>query len=318
MTKVKVDISITLKSVILLKKSPFTPSFSSVKLRRRDGVMYLQHKFSLYMKVVCSLCFIFIGSFSYSQINLSGKQGLLYIPDARFLNDGSFTFGYNYNPMKYSLGSPGKNAEQVLFANIVLSPRFDVTVSLLQLIATEQNKVSQGIGDRILDFRYLLLKEKKIQPSVAFVMSSPFTIHAFLLTHAVVGTKHIKFNPAINLGVTLGYGSPYFIYRNEDNTTNSNIFSSFKWQNKREYHGGRVLYLVGPFGGLNLKFKNIAGLMAEWDSQHLNVGAYITLWKSWTIQGGLLNKDKVMFGSSVQIPLLKSKKRIAKLDKNIY
>lgn len=301
-----------------LKKFHFTPSFSPLKSGRRDGVLYLQNKVPLYKKLIYSSFLFFISNFSYSQINLSGKQGLLYIPDARFLKDGSFTIGYNYNPIKYSLGSPDKNPEQVLFANIVLLPRLDVTVSLLQLIATEQNKVSQGIGDRILDFRYLLLKEKKLQPSVALVMSSPFTIHAFLLTHAVVATKHIQFSPSLNIGVTLGYGSPYFIYRNEDNTTNSNIFSSFKWQNKHEYHGGQVLYLVGPFGGLNLRFKNVVGIMAEWDSQRLNVGAYITLWKHWTIQGGLLNGNQVMFGNSFHIPLLKSKKRITRLDENIY
>ena len=52
--------------------------------------------------------------------------------------------------------------------------------------------------------------------------------------------------------------------------------------------------------------------MVEWDSQHLNVGAYALLFKHWTIQAGLLNGDQLTAGTSYSVPLLRLPKRLRK------
>ncbi|NBA85266.1 hypothetical protein GVN16_05810 [Emticicia sp. CRIBPO] len=245
-------------------------------------------------------------------MNLSGKSGLMYIPDALEVSDGMFSLGYNYNPVNYGLRSKGSNPERTLFANLTVVPRLDISFSLLQIISTNENKVKEALGDRQLDIRYLLMKEKEKWPSIAIALSTPFTIDAAMLTQVIVATKQFKLSENVGLEATAGYGSPYFLYRSEDNLTNSNIFSNMKWQKKSEYKFNNG-YLTGPFGGVKLDYQKKAGLMAEWDSQKLNLGAYGIIGKRWTVQAGLLNFDQVMFGSSFAVDLFKPTRKIEKL-----
>jgi hypothetical protein len=260
------------------------------------------------------LPFLFIFSFYkvYCQENISGKSGLMYIPDAKKMRDGVFKLGYVYNPVNYALRGKRVNPERILYTNLTIVPRLDITFSLLQKISTPENKASEALGDRQLDIRYLLVKESLRRPSLAIVLSSPFTIDAALLTQAIVLTKSIKLMNGFFLEPTVGYGSPYFVYRAESNYTNSNVFSNFKWQKKSEYKHNNG-YLTGPFGGVKLDYQRKAGIMAEWDSQKLNVGAYGIIGRRWTLQAGLLNFDQVMFGSSFAVDLFRPTTKVKKL-----
>lgn len=252
----------------------------------------------------------FLASFPlYAQINLSGKPGLMYTPSAVKTEDGTFRFGYNYNPMHYALRGRDKNAERILYANITIFSRLEININFLQMINSSRRKVKEALGDRQLDVRYLILKEKKNRPSLAVILTTPFTIDGAMLTHALVATKNFKLSPALRIEASAGYGSPWYLYRDESNLKNSNTFGGFKWQEKSKdrYHNH---YLQGPFGGAILHFRNYAGIMAEYDSQHVNVGAYAKLFKNWTIQAGLINGDKITFGTSYAISLLKPTKRL--------
>lgn len=247
-----------------------------------------------------------------AQINLSGKPGLIYIPSAEETADGTFRLGYNYNPLKYALRYPYKNPERVLFANVTLLKRLDVNLNFLQLVKVDGKKVRQGLGDRQLDLRYLLFKETKKRPSIALVMSSPFTIDAALLTHAVVATKKLELTHNFGLDLTAGYGSPWFVFRDVKNLENVSIFEGFKWQKKSDYIHNNG-YLVGPFGGAAVHFRRKLGLMVEYDSKNINIGLYGLLFNRWTVQAGLLNADQVTVGTSYSFSLLKPSKRLAKL-----
>lgn len=296
-----------------------TLSLISLLKRLKDKVSYW-HYFAESFKYCFSFIAVFACEFANAQMNLSGKSGLLYTPNAVAYIDGSVAIGYNYNPINYSLRYTHTNPEQVIFANINLLPRLSITLSLLQPVQTQKSKLKEGIGDRQVDISYLLIKENDKFPSLAIILSSPFMIETAMLTNVLVATKHFKLTPKLNLEANVGYGSPYILSREGDfqlNLSNSNVFSNLKFQKKSDfkYNNG---YLVGLFGGLKLSYQNKAGLMTEWDSQHLNVGVYATLWKKWTIQGGILNGDQFIFGSSFQIQLLKPKKRIAKLDEKVY
>lgn len=249
---------------------------------------------------------------SFAQTNLSGKPGLIYVPSAVALEDGAFRFGYNYNPIHYGMRGRNKNPERIWFAHLAVLPRLEVTVTLLQMIDSDIRDVSEGIGDRSMDFRYLLLKESKKRPSVAIVMTVPFTIDGAMLTHVLVATKNFTFNQYLSLELSTGYGSPFFIYRHNGaagTSLNSTFLSNFVVQKKSEWRY-KNHYLEGPFGGVALHFRKQAGLMLEYDSQHINVGAYATLFKRWTVQAGLLNGDQVMFGTSFGVNLLKLPSRI--------
>lgn len=277
-------------------------------MSKKDINMLLKRKGAKWLPFL----FILLGHLSFGQMNLSGKSGLMYIPDAAEIYDGTFRLGYNYNPVNYGLRNNMKNPERFFFGNLTIIPRLDISLSFLQMISTDTYKVKEALGDRQLDVRYLLAKEHKKSPSVAIALSTPFTIDAAMLTQVIVATKHFKLSEDVGLEATAGYGSPYFLYREEGNLTNSNIFSNMKWQKKSEYRYNNG-YLTGPFGGIKLDYQKKAGIMAEWDSQKLNVGAYGVIRKRWTVQAGLLNFDQVMFGSSFAVDLFKPTRKIEKL-----
>jgi hypothetical protein len=244
-----------------------------------------------------------------AQINNSGKPGIIFTPSAVETQEGLFRFGYNYVPVNYGLRRRGRNPERVIYANITILKRLEISASLLQLIATDKYKVREAIGDRQLDVRYLILKEKKNHPSLAVILTTPFTIDGAMLTHALVATKNFQLTQDLKLEASAGYGSPYYLYRDEKNLTNSSILSNFTWQKKSE-DKFKNHYLLGPFGGAVLHYKNVGGVMAEWDSRHVNVGAYARLFKCWTIQAGLLDGKQLTAGTSVAINLLKPSRRL--------
>lgn len=259
--------------------------------------------------ILLSFLFLFAISQSFAQVNLSGKPGLIYTPSAVATEDGLFRLGYNYNPIKYSLRRNGRNPERIIFANVTILKRLEINASLLQMIDTKKSNVKEGLGDRQLDLRYLILKETKNRPSLAVVMTTPFTIDGAMLTHVLVATKNFQVNENFKLEASAGYGSPYYLFRDVDNISNSSFLSGFKWQKKSEDRFPNH-YLLGAFGGALLHFRKWGGIMIEYDSKHINVGAYATLFKTWTVQAGLLNGDQVTVGTSFAFSLLKPSRRL--------
>lgn len=242
-------------------------------------------------------------------MNISGKPGLIYIPSAEVLEDGSFAIGYNYNPINYSFRFNKYNSESIAYVNLALLPRFEVNINLLNPNGPIPY-LGKGIGDRQVDLKYVFLTERKHRPSMAIILSAPFGIDNSLITNAIVATKHVDFTKAIEAVFTIGLGSPYSIYRADvNNKQDSNIFSDYTLVDKRDKP---YYYLVGPFGGAKISINRKGGFMLEWDSQHLNVGVYTTLFKHWTLQAGLLNGNQVTFGTSYSVNLLQLPKRLRK------
>ncbi len=281
------------------------------QIRRR----ICQKKLSTGIFLVLGFCCLFAPCVR-SQTNLSGKPGLLYVPSAEFVPEGRLTFGAVYNPKGYALSRRDRNAEAVMFANLTILPRLDININVLKAIGNPENPVIKDLGDRQLDVRYLILRERSNRPSLAIILSSPFTVDAAMLTHVLVATKTFELDSRWKVQGTLGLGSPYFIYRDASVRNNSSIFSSFKWQKKSEYFHNNG-YLVGLFGGAKLDFRDKAGFMVEYDSNHLNVGGYVRLFDRWTMQGGLINLDQVTFGTAYLFALSKPGRRLKQLyEKN--
>ncbi|MFD2934163.1 YjbH domain-containing protein [Spirosoma flavum] len=241
-----------------------------------------------------------------AQVNVSGKAGLMYIPSAELLEDGTFSMGYTLNPSNYAFRFNKKNSESIYFVNLVLLPRLEVNVNLL-MPNGPINFSGKGIGDRQIDLKYVVMTEKKKRPSMAIILSEPFGVSSSLVTYALAATKHVAVTKSINAGITVGMASPYSIYRDESDSHNDDIFSKFSWIDKRDQP---YKYLSGPFGGVKLTFAQKAGFMVEWDSQHLNVGAYALLFKHWTVQAGWLNGDQLTLGTSYALRLLRLPKRL--------
>lgn len=242
-----------------------------------------------------------------AQVNISGKAGLLYIPSAEVVEDGTVSAGYTFNPINYAIKFNKRNSESIYFVNLVVLPRFEITINLLRPNGSIPFKEG-GIGDRQLDLKYVFITEKGKRPSMAVILSTPFGVDNSLITEAVVVTKHVPVSRLLNAAVTVGLGSPYSIGR-RSNT--NDILSDFKVYDKRDLP---YYYLAGPFGGVKFNFDKKGGLMVEWDSQHLNVGAYALLFGHWTIQAGLLNGEQLTAGTSYSWPLLRLPKRLRKHD----
>lgn len=240
-----------------------------------------------------------------AQKNLSGKNGLIYIPSAVESLDGDFSFGYNYNPIEYALRGKNKYAEQILFANLDILPRLQVSFLLLQQRKDGKRKTRDGIGDRQLDIRYQILKEGKYKPALALILSSPFTIDAALQTHVLVATKTLKFSD-FSISPTLGIGSPYYLFRDEKNLNNGDIFSKFTWLKKSDDRYNNK-YLTGVFGGIKCSYLDKISLLAEWDGQKMNTGIAAKFFKKLETQVCVLNFDKLYVGASYTVNLKGSK-----------
>lgn len=266
-------------------------------------------KDNLILSFLLALC---LGITAQAQTNISGKSGLIYIPTAEQTDDGAFGFGYHYNPINYSVRYNRKNSEGIYFINLTIVPRLEININLLR-INNEVNRGRKGIGDRQLDIKYLILKETPRRPSLAIFVSAPFGIDNSLSTNVITASKTIEINNNFFADITAGYGSPFFVERNDSEKSNFNIFSNLKLKKKKELD---YQYLSGPIGGVKLRYAKIGGIMAEWDSQHINTGIYGTLFKRWTIQAGLLNFDQVTFGTSYAINLNPKAKRLQNNNEN--
>lgn len=250
-----------------------------------------------------------------AQVNISGKPGLMNIPTARVLPDGTFYIGYHYNPSNYDPRSANPNASvngganqssSIYYLTLALLPRLEVNINLFKANGALPLK-ERGIGDRQFDVKYAVLTERERRPSVAVIVSAPFGIDNSLVTYAAAATKNVTLSDAISAEVTLGFGSPYYFDRSDNQGNDFDIFSNYKLHNKNERPNP---YLSGPFGGVAIKVKKKAGGMIEWDSRHLNLGAYATLFTHWTVQAGVINFAQITVGTSYSISLFHLPKRL--------
>ena len=250
-----------------------------------------------------------------AQVNISGKAGLMNIPTARVLPDGTFYVGYHFNPDHYDLRSGNPNSSVgaapgqsngIFYATLVLLPRLEINISIFRVNGYIPLQ-ARGIGDRQFDVKYALLTERPRRPSVAVIVSAPFGIDNSLVTYAAAATKTITLTEALSTEVTVGYGSPFYFDRSDNKGNDYDIFSNYKLHNKNDRSNP---YLSGPFGGVSVMVRKRVGGMIEWDSRHLNVGAYARLFNHWTVQAGIINFDQVTVGTSYSLSLFHLPKRL--------
>lgn len=251
-----------------------------------------------------------------AQVNISGKPGLMNIPTARVLSDGTFHIGYHYNPSNYDPRVNDPNAvvstkvdpasSSIFYAHLAMLPRLEINLNIFRVNGYLPLK-ARGIGDRQFDIKYAVLTETERRPSVVVIASTPFGVDNSLVTYAVAATKNYALTEFVSAEVTAGFGSPFYFDRSDNGGNDFNLFSNYKLHNKNDRPNP---YLSGPFGGVVFRYKQQLGGMIEWDSRHVNVGAYATLFKHWTIQAGVINFDQITFGSSYAVSLLELPKRL--------
>jgi len=271
---------------------------------------------------VLTVC-LFISTSSLAQVNISGKPGLMNIPTARILADGTFQIGYHYNPSNYDprINDPNKvvsnnvtfQSGSIYYATLAVLPRLEINLNIFH-VNGELPLKARGIGDRQLDVKYAVLTESNRRPSVALILSTPFGVDNSLVTYAVAATKNYTLSESISAELTAGFGSPYYFDRSDNKGNNFDIFSNYKLHNKNERPNP---YLSGPFGGVAIRYNQKVGGMIEWDSRHLNLGAYAKLFDRWTIQAGVINFDQVTFGTSYATSLKGLPNRLRKRPESV-
>lgn len=250
------------------------------------------------------LPFVFLLSYHLvtAQVNIAGKKGLLFIPTAEEAEDGVFTLSAVTIPPSYSFTRQNQLYGNVIYvAGLTVLPRLDIQFQFINLYRTANApKIPLGLGDRQLDFRYLLVRETEKRPSVALSATFPFSKLAPTSSTALVATKTWRQEKEVQIQGSLGYGLPIYFFRDESNLNNYNFTTLMRVGTKN----AETDYLVGIFGGVKLSYRQKVGVMGEWDGQHANVGVYATVFRRFTAQVGLINGDRLSGGITFQQRLM--------------
>lgn len=201
---------------------------------------------------VLAISIIFLANYSVNSQTIGGITGLLNTPSAQMQEDGTFIMGANYlpdiitpEPFNYNTGN--------YYFNITFLPFLEVSYKMTLF----SNDGKYNRQDRSIGMKGRLIKERHIIPSVVVGAND---IHTSSSGHGnqyfgsmyIVTTKDFAWTKN-KLGITLGYS-----------------FAPFRHNN-----------YVGLFGGLSYSpyFFNQLNLMAEYDSNHINIGSSLLVLK---------------------------------------
>ena len=206
----------------------------------------------------------------YAQYNVLGKPGYILAPSASEIKE-SLSLGITYMPenivFRGERASP--EGEHVYHAGVSLTDFFQVNLNITYAIRQPRN----GIGDRHIDFRIQLLKERKNFPALVLIAVPPGASTNFLAHNALIAGKQFAGDL---VEVSAGYGLPYNIGGRAVTVASSPL----EIYDKREKG---YWYLIGGFAGVAVK-------PAEW----LRVSADIT--NRGPAAGVGLNLKKILFG----------------------
>ena len=206
---------------------------------------------------------------------IAGTTGLLNTPSAQMQQDGTFMLGANYlpdiitpEPFNYNTGN--------YYLNITFLPFIEINYKMT--LFKVNNRYNHQ--DRSFALRMRLLEENHILPSLVVGANDVYTSSEkgnqhFGAMYTVV-TKHFMLSEN-KLGITIGYG-----------------FVPFR--NNR---------YVGLFGGISFSpyFFNQLNLMAEYDSDHFNVGGSLLIAKHLNLVTFSCNLKDIVGGIAYKIYL---------------
>ena len=230
------------------------------------------------MKMILYInCFLFIiiGNSIIAQSSLTGHSGLLMIPTAEIIENGTIAFGIGHLPKKYAIMHPGKVWENSYYATIGFLPFLELTYAFT---VPNLNVRERGYGDRKIIIRGQILKEKKYFPSIVLGLHDPNIFkdvgrsNLFTATYFVV-SKNIKLSKKLKLGLHSGYGVDWF-------------------------ESSRKKQLLGLFGGSSLQYQNSVALLLEYDSNKFNPGIRITILDKLQLTLALLDLKTITGGVS--------------------
>ncbi len=252
------------------------------------------------MNKVCLFCGILIWSQGlYAQVNILGKPGHVMTPSAYWKEEKHFGMSFAYIPSPYAINAfmgTLDHSENIYSFRAALTDFLEVNLNITRIPALAD---SIGIGDRHLDIRLKLLKEKELLPALSVIISPPGSVAPHISHDVLVASKSFEMGSLGNLALTAGYGLPFYFGRVSKNS-GSGIWDRLSVARKSETGNN---YLNGFFGAALWHPWDFLGLMAEHDSRNINVGAVVKLNDWLLLQAHSYELKQLGFSIALQVPL---------------
>ena len=142
--------------------------------------------------------------------SVSGTSGLFHIPSAKMFPEKTFIIGASYIPKPYFQRFDRRlNPGMPTYLNITLFPFMEVMFRYTHELNMRVNPTTKYYPDRMMTFRFRVLKEKKWIPAIVFgfqditkALGLSSSANNYSASY-IVGTKEFKIS-AININSTLG------------------------------------------------------------------------------------------------------------------
>jgi len=244
--------------------------------------------------------FLFLLSLNgYTQNNFLGKPGYMTIPTADWKDGRELGFSYGYIPKEYSY-------DIFIFDEPAQVNVYSVRVALASFMEVNFGAFYRpdlrdeiGVGDRQLDFRFRLMREKEYWPSIVLGWSPPGSRAPFMSHDYLVATKNFNSNFG-KFQVSLGYGSPYVLTRDGDD--DNEFWKSLRFIKKEEFYNNH--YLTGVYGGVSYEPLSFLGASVEYNTSTINAGVYAKLWDEHImLQAYTFEGKEIAFNVNLQFSL---------------
>lgn len=228
-------------------------------------------------KIITIIIILSVSKILFSQ-SLTGVSGLFTIPDGNLIGDGKLVIGINWQSQKYIKSYQGYD-RIIGFVNLGFLPFIEAGLRLTY----PYTLTNHAIGDRMPFIRFRLIEQTKYLPNLVL------GAHDFIGVFG--GTDAINFNSLYLVSTRNG------LIESNDFSTDVTLGYGVDWM-KAEYH-----QFVGFFGGIKSTiFKNYS-IILEYDSERINLGTEIIIFKNLKILVGLMDVKEIQGGLSYAIQL---------------
>lgn len=193
----------------------------------------------------------------YAGISLAGTSGLINIPTAEVSSDQQLTLGIGYMNRHSAYLETHRCDNFPCYIVLGYLPRLEFSAGVMLVPGQKSYDGTNTYKDGIVSLQYLLLKEKKFLPALAIGARD---VYSFILlnTTFIVATKTIFHQSKSSVRCHFGYGSA--------------IIDHHLGVPKRDRKFPVGHTIVGVFGGLEFRWKEVVSYLLEYDTQRINTG----------------------------------------------
>ena len=227
--------------------------------------------------------FLFIFGFNllclYAQ-SVSGTRGLIHSPTAELFPDKTFILGASFIPKPYFQRFNRRvNPGMPTYANLTLLPFMEVMFRYTHELNMKVNPETRYFPDRMMTFRFQLLKEKTKLPAL------------------VIGLQDVTRLINLSSSSANNYSAIYGVITKSMRTKNWNLKTSLGYG--LEIEEVRTLEdYRGVFGGIELAYQSLPDttFMLEYNSYHPILGISHLFFKRFHFMVGLWDLKKITGG----------------------